>query len=320
MGHLLVAVDQREDRAGHERAEDHLEPQVLGERGERDHQHERAADADLRGRVLEAQRRCRGCAHRVLGAVTARPTTHREQHEAAEQQQLSSRCSRPRGRRRCESRITAPKSAIEPAAMTSWPNCEPISPASLSTGIDDAERRRRQDDRDQQRRVDRARRPSARGRRRARARRRRAKPTREPQHAPAQRVELDLEPGEEEQEGEADQRETSIGSSISTQPSTAGPITIPATISSTTEGSAERGARPSSSGAAKADRDDHHEPREVELAHACPLRPGRVRAGAGASRTGSRPMRGKPPAPARHGATVGGAALPLHGVSIVGAE
>ena len=32
------------------------------------------------------------------------------------------------------SRITAPKSAIEPAAMTSCPKLEPLSPESLSRG------------------------------------------------------------------------------------------------------------------------------------------------------------------------------------------
>jgi len=33
-----------------------------------------------------------------------------------------------------ESRMTVAKSAIVPAAITSWPNVEPISPASLRTG------------------------------------------------------------------------------------------------------------------------------------------------------------------------------------------
>ena len=33
------------------------------------------------------------------------------------------------------SRMIAPKSAIEPAAMASWPKVDEISPASLSTGM-----------------------------------------------------------------------------------------------------------------------------------------------------------------------------------------
>ena len=33
-----------------------------------------------------------------------------------------------------DSRITAPKSAIDEAATTSWPNVDEISPASFSTG------------------------------------------------------------------------------------------------------------------------------------------------------------------------------------------
>ena len=36
--------------------------------------------------------------------------------------------------KKSESRITVAKSAIVPAAMTSWPKVEPISSASLSTG------------------------------------------------------------------------------------------------------------------------------------------------------------------------------------------
>ena len=53
MGHRLVSVHKREQRAGGERAEDRLEPDLLGERDEPDQQHERAANADLRGRVLQ---------------------------------------------------------------------------------------------------------------------------------------------------------------------------------------------------------------------------------------------------------------------------
>jgi hypothetical protein len=49
----LVAVDQRQQDAGGKRSEDRLQPETVGECGESDHQHERSADADLCGGVLE---------------------------------------------------------------------------------------------------------------------------------------------------------------------------------------------------------------------------------------------------------------------------
>ena len=54
VGHRAVAVDERDDRAGDERAEDDLEPQLGGQRHEPDEQDEGGADADLRGGVLQA--------------------------------------------------------------------------------------------------------------------------------------------------------------------------------------------------------------------------------------------------------------------------
>ena len=41
----------------------------------------------------------------------------------------------PSPEKNSDSRMIAPKSAIEPAARTSWPNLLPLSPASLSTGM-----------------------------------------------------------------------------------------------------------------------------------------------------------------------------------------
>ena len=54
MRHLPIGVDEPKDRAGDEGAEDDLEAQCLGEGGEADQQNERATNADLGGRVLEA--------------------------------------------------------------------------------------------------------------------------------------------------------------------------------------------------------------------------------------------------------------------------
>lgn len=58
MGHRLVAVDDPDERPGGERAEDRLEAEAVGEDDEECEQQEGASDPDLRGRVLEADKRC----------------------------------------------------------------------------------------------------------------------------------------------------------------------------------------------------------------------------------------------------------------------
>ena len=77
-----VAVDHADDDAGEERAEDALQPEPLGQRGERDQQHHREPHPDLRGRVLqpdqhlaEPQRPAGPRARRV--PVTATSTANR---------------------------------------------------------------------------------------------------------------------------------------------------------------------------------------------------------------------------------------------------
>jgi hypothetical protein len=74
--HDLVAIGEREHRAGDERAEDHLETELRGDGREADEQDHRAADADLRRRVLEPQE---------VGADRAgqlRPSERRERDDA----------------------------------------------------------------------------------------------------------------------------------------------------------------------------------------------------------------------------------------------
>ena len=103
--------------------------------------------------------------------------------------------------------MIAPKSAIDAAATISWPNVDEISPASLSTGTSTpsevaqrmiatssgvstsppAVEPERDDERDRERE-----REAERG---------------QPQHAPAQPLELDLEAGEEQHEREPEERE-----------------------------------------------------------------------------------------------------------------
>src|SRR5205085_5397299 len=65
--HRLVAVDELEDGAGHEGAENRLEPELLREHDEADEEDEGAADADLRRGVLQAEKRARE-PHRALRA------------------------------------------------------------------------------------------------------------------------------------------------------------------------------------------------------------------------------------------------------------
>ena len=55
MRHCLVAIDQRQQGAGGKGAEDRLEPDVLRDGDKADQEHERATDANLRGRVLKSE-------------------------------------------------------------------------------------------------------------------------------------------------------------------------------------------------------------------------------------------------------------------------
>ncbi len=148
------------------------------------------------------------------------------------------------------SRSTEAKSAIEAAAITSWPKRVEISPESWSTGtITPSE-------------VD-ARMiaiskgasaiPASFSTRPATT----ASPSETANPSEAARRSLPRSaarsisrPARKSRKASPTRARTSTGSSISTQPSTAGPITIPITISSTTDGSRRLGTNPSSSGAA----------------------------------------------------------------------
>ena len=159
----------------------------------------------------------------------------------------------PSPEKKIESRITAPKSAIVPAAMISWPKVEVDLTGVLEHRDQDPERGRAEDDRHQQRRLDqpadleqqRHHQRQGEGERRSRAGSAAA-----PARA-AGRSRSPARPGRAGTPGPA--REiTEIVSSTSTIPSTEGPITIPARISSTTDGSRTFGKKPRTKGAAKA--------------------------------------------------------------------
>ena len=108
----------------------------------------------------------------------------------------------------------------------------------------------REDDRDEQRGRDQARGLECRARRRSRREESRVAEPREPQQPPAEAVEVDLEPGEEEQEREPYQARIATDLVDLDPAEPRGPTTIPATISSTTAGSRRPGASPSTNGAA----------------------------------------------------------------------
>ena len=87
MGHRLGRVEVVEDRAGGERAQDQLEPELLGERDHPDQQHERAADPDLGAGVLQADQRRRDPPRALRLAHADRDRGDRE-HEEPDQDQL----------------------------------------------------------------------------------------------------------------------------------------------------------------------------------------------------------------------------------------
>ena len=152
-----------------------------------------------------------------------------------------------------DSRMIAAKSAIEPAAMTSWPSADSILPVSLSTGIStpsDVEPSAMATSSGVSTR------PVAAERERDRERDRRATPRSRcsvtPSTRPRNRPKSTSSPPRNSRNASPMVAITSIVASISTQPKPDGPTAMPATISSTTAGMRSPGARPSRNGAANA--------------------------------------------------------------------
>ena len=147
---------ERDDRAGDERAEDHLEPELLGDRREADEQDERRADADLRGRVLQPQQ-VGADADRALGAADDEEDDDRASANSAPSSS-SVEPVPPSPEKKIVSRMIAPKSAIEAGGDDQLAERRGDLAGVLEHRHEHAERRRAEDDRDQQRRVDQARR------------------------------------------------------------------------------------------------------------------------------------------------------------------
>src|SRR5262245_41842651 len=84
VGQHLVTVEELEDRAGEEGAENRLQAQLLREDDEEGKQEKRTADANLRRRVLQTHE-CRRDTYRVLGAEYDDGDDKHEYPEEAEQ-------------------------------------------------------------------------------------------------------------------------------------------------------------------------------------------------------------------------------------------
>ncbi len=144
------------------------------------------------------------------------------------------------------------KSAIEAAATTSWPNGDSIRPESLSTGTTTPS-----EVAESTIAMNRAlltwsvacRMPPATS---AIANETKKPVSADPATRPRSLSYSISRPARKSRKARPRMPSTRTGSSISTQPSTAGPITMPARISSTTAGKRSAGASPSSSGAQKA--------------------------------------------------------------------
>ena len=87
MGHRPVGVEVVEDRPRGERAEDQLEPELLGQRHHPDQEDERPAHANLGARVLQADERGRDPAG-ALGLGDGDRHGRDREHEQADQDQL----------------------------------------------------------------------------------------------------------------------------------------------------------------------------------------------------------------------------------------
>ncbi len=151
-----------------------------------------------------------------------------------------------------ESRITEAKSAIEEAAMVSWPSDVDTSPASLRTGTTSpSEVAHRVMARNTGLWITPAVwRPSPNTRPRLSEA---AKPMRDMvRNLPFSRAGSISRPARNSSMARPSRARIWMGMSSRAQPSTEGPMTMPATISSTTEGRRSRGASPRSKGAAKA--------------------------------------------------------------------
>src|SRR5689334_2551237 len=134
MSHCLIAVDQREQCSGCEGAEDHLQPDLVGERREPDQERAKAARTRIctvvSCRRLSTRETLIECSTPTIASPTRRTTSAKIVNRIS----VPAVLLEPLPEKNTDSKMIAPKSAIEAAAITSWPKLEPMLPESLSTG------------------------------------------------------------------------------------------------------------------------------------------------------------------------------------------
>jgi hypothetical protein len=205
VGHHPIAVGEREHGPGQEGSENHLEPEPLGQSDESDQEEEGAADADLRRGVLET-RQHRGQPPPVLDAEKSEQERDRDQEEADQEQDLRRRAGGLAREEEGEQDHGA-EVGDRGGGDDELAEVRPELVGVLEHRDDDAERGRHEDDRDEQRRVDLARRVEGDANHDGDAEREREAPADQPEPTAAKLLEFDLESSQEEQEREADQRE-----------------------------------------------------------------------------------------------------------------
>ena len=205
VGHRAVAVDERDDRAGDEGAEDDLEAELGGQRHEPDEQDEGGADADLRGGVLEALQDL-AQAPGVLDAGDRQRDEHGDHEQPAEQDDLrrgGARLAREEEREQDHGGEVGDRARGDDELAEGRADLVGV----LEHRHEHAQRGGRQHDGHEQRLGGQA----ARLQRHAHDDREHERDgeaeQREPQDAPAQALEVDLQAGEEEQVGQPDGRE-----------------------------------------------------------------------------------------------------------------
>ena len=201
--HPLVAVDELQRRAREERAEDRLEPEARREHDEEREEQEGAADADLSGRVLQPDERV-GKAHRALEAEDRHSDCCDEDREGDEQRELPTEAARVPGeeeREEHDRRHLGDRGARHDDLSERRRGLASV----LEDRQDHAESGCREDDRDEERRLDEVARLQREADHERERKRDREAEGGHAEQLPAQPVEVDLEPGEQEQERETDQ-------------------------------------------------------------------------------------------------------------------
>ncbi len=215
VGHLLVLVEQGEDRSCHEGPEDGFQPERVCDRGEAHQQNHCAADSNLGGRVLEADQILPEQAGALRG-LHGQQDDRRQQHEAADQEQRGANPSLPREEDREQDH--GAEVGDRPRRDDQLAEGGGDLAGVLQDRDQDSERGSAEDDRDQERGLDQPRRLEQGGDQDGDRKRDDERGHRHAQHLPAQLVELDLKAGEESRKASPSREITEIASSMWTIP------------------------------------------------------------------------------------------------------